>query len=99
MLLAVVQFSNVVNVYVCVCMHVCMCVCMCVRVRVRVQCAPAFKTAFECVHQAESSEQRFQCKPLMEAMAACVRDNRSEYASYAKQLDEIDAKMKQPPAH
>ena len=71
------------------------------RVCVCVQCAPAFKAAFECVHNAESGEQRQLCKPLMEAMAGCVRDNRSEYASYAKQLDEIDAKMKQlaPPAH
>lgn len=38
------------------------------------------------MHYAETSEQRFECKPLMEAMAQCVRDNRAEYGSYAKQV-------------
>jgi hypothetical protein len=38
--------------------------------------AEPFKIAFECVHYAETNDAKFACKPLMEAMADCVRSNR-----------------------
>jgi len=65
--------------------------CPCLGDMTRGPCASAFKEAFECVHYAADAQVRDECRPKMEAMAACVTANRGQYSSYADMLDDMRA--------
>jgi intermembrane space import and assembly protein 40 len=65
--------------------------CPCLGDMTRGPCASAFKEAFECVHYAADASVRDECRPKMEAMAACVTANREQYRSYAEMLDDMRA--------
>ncbi len=60
-------------------------------------CAPLFKAAFECVHYAADDAIRSECRPKMEAMAACVAEHREQYPAYANMLDELKVNAQQQP--